>query len=71
MANYQEILSFYSCITEEVLFLCTHKDKHRTLTLLSSIMHKFSSASVPQFWNSLLPGAEESSVNVTKWLTET
>jgi hypothetical protein len=44
--------------------------QHRTLTMLSSIMQIFLQVSVLQLRN-WLPGAAESSVSVTKWLTIT
>ena len=54
----------FPCIYWRSLFLV-----HTTLTMLSSIMKIFSSSlctTIPELW---LPGAAQSSVSVTKWLT--
>jgi len=53
----------------QVLFLCIHK--HTTLTMLSSIMQNISSSLCTTILELWLPGAAESSVSVTKWLTIT
>jgi len=64
-----DIQFLFLVFTEEVLFLCTHK--HRTLTMLFSIMQNISSSLYTTILELLLPGAAEFSVSVTKWLTGT
>jgi len=63
------ILFLFLVFTEEVLFFCTHK--HRTLTILSSIMQNISSSLCTTILELLLPGSAEAWVSVTKWLTVT
>jgi len=62
-------LFLFLVFTEEVQFFCTNK--HRTLTMLSSIMQNISSSVCNTILELWLPGAAESSVSVTKWLTKT